>query len=158
MHRYGDWLFIIILGIVASFLIFTRLDFVMNYGANHISKGQEISTDKEKSGETKNDKDKDADSGDTTNKPNTQTVEPNTTTQQPTSTGEQKEIVEFRIEEGESLDSIAERLKVQGLIGDEAGFKNIVTSSGKDRNIRFGYYEIKKSMSVDEIIALITVQ
>ena len=57
----------------------------------------------------------------------------------------------FMIEEGESVDSIANKLQVVGLIRDAEAFRAYLIYSGLDTSIRAGEYEISAAMSAIDV-------
>lgn len=81
------------------------------------------------------------------------TMEP---TQAPTETSEEAGSVTFTIEKGMSSDTVSKLLYEVGLIDDAKKFNDYVIRAGKSKVIRTGKYTIKKDVSYDEIIKLIT--
>ena len=57
----------------------------------------------------------------------------------------------FTVETGESVDSIASRLEVVGLIRDAAAFRSYLIYSGLDTTIQSGEYKLSAAMSAIEI-------
>ncbi|HQX62417.1 MAG TPA: endolytic transglycosylase MltG, partial [Thermomicrobiales bacterium] len=70
-----------------------------------------------------------------------------------TTTGES---VYFTVDQGESVDSIADRLKTDGLIRSPAYFRFRVRIAGLGSDIIAGRYRIDSTMSTTQIIHLIT--
>ena len=61
--------------------------------------------------------------------------------------------VSFRIEEGETPATIAQRLRNQGLIADERIFRLLVGYLGVDSSLEAGDYTLRRNMSMEEIVA-----
>jgi UPF0755 protein len=58
---------------------------------------------------------------------------------------------EFTVEQGESVNSIASRLEIVGLIQDSGAFRSYLIYSGLDTTIQSGKYKLSAAMSTIEI-------
>lgn len=65
-------------------------------------------------------------------------------------------IVPFSIERGESIDSIASRLKKQGLIRSSAAFKMMTVIRGITRNIQAGDYSLSRTYPLIQVAVTLT--
>ncbi len=61
--------------------------------------------------------------------------------------------VSFRVEQGETPATIAQRLRNEGLISDERIFRLLVGYLGVDSQLEAGSYTLRRNMSMEEIIA-----
>ncbi|WP_459128811.1 endolytic transglycosylase MltG [Guggenheimella bovis] len=67
-----------------------------------------------------------------------------------------KTMVDFTVETGESVKSVAGKLDEMKLIADSGVFKNYMSDNDLAKKLRPGTYKLSKSMRLEEIVATIT--
>ncbi len=68
----------------------------------------------------------------------------------------QGDMVEFRVQSGDSSLSVSKRLAGEGLVGDAEAFDRFLCQNGYDKKIRVGNYQIERDSSDEQIANIIT--
>ena len=145
MNKFKDFFYnkndiftVLIIVAVAAFIIYTRIDVIMAYPeklANEISK-KEATQEVSPSPETTTDEIK--------------------TTEDEAKKNDSQEEISFTISDGDSSVSVSTKLFEAGLITSDTEFQNYISNMDKESSLKSGTYTIKKGLSNEEVLNILT--
>lgn len=131
----NDIIIVLLIVAAAAFIIYNRIDAIMDYPEIYAKEAAETATKTETAEETD------------------QTAQ---ATESSASESAAPEAVSITIDDADTSSSVAAKLQEAGLIEDTGAFETYVGSAGKASSIRSGTFQIPKGSSSEEILNIIT--